>query len=36
MSHISETKLRTYLGHSELASLAEMQSLCREVERYKG
>lgn len=36
MRHISETKVQAYLGHSELATLAEMESLCRRVERYKG
>lgn len=36
MSYISETTFETYLGHSELATLAERESLYREVERDKG
>lgn len=32
-SHISESTFRTSLGHSELATLAERESLYREVER---
>lgn len=35
MSHISETTFNAYLGPSELATLAEMGSLHREVERNK-
>lgn len=33
MSQISEAKFKACLGHSELTTLAEMESSCREVER---